>query len=131
DRRAQSAVRGNNRRLGLRQSQFIEQPAEGGLAVRDAIIFERRQREACASLEPLGGTRKQKSLLVGRQQDVETVRGQQRLDESKIAARVIAQGRAAVKLPHESREARQAQGCGIADLDVMAAESQNRDRLAG
>ena len=58
------------------QLQFIEQPAERGLAKRDAILVEGRQREACAGSEPLHNAREQKSLLVCRQQRVEPVRVQ-------------------------------------------------------
>jgi hypothetical protein len=66
-----------------------------------------------------------------RQQHIEFLLSQPLLDEGQIAGGVIPQSRAAVKFSDEAREPRKTPRRGIADLDVMARQTQNRDGLAG
>ncbi|HEU0083927.1 MAG TPA: hypothetical protein VFQ87_13765, partial [Bradyrhizobium sp.] len=70
-RLAQFPGRRHDPRRRLRQRKFVKQAAEASLAVGHAIMFEVRQCEAGASLQPAAHTRKQKSLLVNRQQHIE------------------------------------------------------------
>src|SRR5439155_6619175 len=89
-----------------------------------------RQRQTDVPLQPMPRTGEQKSLLMGRQQHVELPARQELLDEREISGGVGAQPRAAMKLADEARVARQAPRRGIADLDVMARQTQNCDGLA-
>ena len=128
---SRSSLRGfHDPRRRLRQAELIEQPAEAGLAVRGAVARKIRQRQPDATLETLPHARKQKSLLMGRQQHVEMPRRQQLLDESAESR----PDRPAIPGSDEisGRTARTSQGNrrGIADLDMMARQPQNCDRLA-
>ncbi len=82
----------------LRQFQFMQQAAEAGLAVRDAIVFKRWQRKADASFEALLYARKKVSLFMDRQQHVEALLRQQSIDERQIPGWIVAQPGAAMKL---------------------------------
>ena len=64
-----------------------------------------------------------------RQQHVKVPCRDQLFDKGQKPRRIAPQSRAAVKLADEARIAREAPRRGIADLDVMARESQHRDRL--
>ena len=59
---------------GCGNPNSLKQSAEAGLAVRGAIAVERRRRERDLPRKPLLHAREQKSLLMGRQQHVETPR---------------------------------------------------------
>jgi hypothetical protein len=99
--------------------------------VRGAIALEAWQRGTGVAFDARLRPGKQKPLLMRRQQHIEFPAGQLLLDEGQIAGGIIPQSRAAVKLPDEAREPREAPGRGIADLDVMARKTQNRNRLPG
>ncbi|WGR94989.1 hypothetical protein MTX20_13140 [Bradyrhizobium sp. ISRA435] len=109
---------------------MIEQAAEARLAVHPAVAGEIRQREPNARLQPRLAPGEQEALLVGRQQHVEMLRCQQTFDEAQEAARIGAQAGTMVEFAHKARIARQAPARGVADLDVMAGRTQDRDRLA-
>ncbi len=129
NRAAQRLRRCHDFRRRLRQIQLQQQPAEPGLAVRRAIGFETRQRQPDATLESLLHPREQKSLLMRRQQHVELLRRQQLLDKGQEPGRVGPQTRTAMKFSDETRIPCEAPGRGIADLDVMTQQAQNRDRF--
>jgi hypothetical protein len=118
-------------RYRLGQVQLIEQPAESRLAMRGAIADKTWQRQSGAMTQPFLHAREQKSLFVDRQQHIEMPRRQQVLDESEKSGRVVAQSRTTMKFVHKAREPREAPGTGIADLNKVTRQPQDRDRLPG
>ena len=129
DHFAELGCRGDDPRRRLRQAQLVEQPAEAGLAMHGAVACKGWQRQPGAALQPLPHAREQKSLLVGRQQHVETPRRQQLLDKPEEPGRIVPQARTVMKLADKPREPRQAIAVGIADLDMVTRQPQDRDRL--
>jgi hypothetical protein len=97
-----------------------EQPAEAGLAVRGAIVFDARQRQADARLQPLRHAREQKSRLMARRQLIELPRGPMLLDEGQLAVRVLPQSRTMVEYSDEAGEASDAIAARVAHLDDVA-----------
>ena len=71
---AEFGCRGDDPRGRLRQAQLVEQPAEAGLAMHGAVACKGWQRQPGVAFQPLPHAREQKSLLMGRQQHVETPR---------------------------------------------------------
>src|SRR5712671_3840247 len=114
---------------GLGQAQLIEQPAESRLAMCGAIAVKTWQRQSGAMPQPFLHAREQKSLFVDRQQHIEMLRGQQVLDESEKSGRVVAQSRTTMKFLDKAREPGEAPGTGIADLNEVTGQPEDRDRL--
>src|SRR5439155_6811520 len=113
------------------QAQLIEQPAEPRLTMCGAIADKTWQRQSGAIPQPFLHAREQKSLFVDRQQHIEMPRGQQVLDEPEKSGRIVAQSRATMKFLDKAREPREAPGTGIADLNEVTRQPQDRDRFPG
>src|SRR5712672_1561536 len=96
-----------------------------------AIAFKTWQRQSRAISQPVLHAREQRSLFVDRQQHIEMPPGQESLDESEKSVRVVAQSRTTMKFSDKPREPRKAPGTGIADLNEVTRQPQDRDRLPG
>jgi hypothetical protein len=128
--RSQLAPAGHEAGRRLRQTEFGQDLAEARFAVGAFVALEARQRDLDVRKELLANSREQKSLLMGRQQHVETAGRNQLQDEGQVALRIGPEPRAAVKPPHEAGETAEAVRIGIADFEMVARKPQRRDRFA-
>ncbi len=94
------------------------------------IALEGRKRDSHMAGDRLMGFRKQKPLLMDRQQHIELPARNAIQDEGEIAVRVGPQRRAPMKLAHEPGKAPEAMRVRVAHLHMVPAKAQCGDGFA-
>jgi len=114
----------------LRQAELRQDPVETNLAEGAEVTFKARERHCDMAGDPLADLGKQEPLFMDRQKHIELPARNAIQDKGEIGMRIGSQRRTAMELADESGKAPEAMRVRIADLDMVAAQTQRGDGFA-